>query len=453
MALVYIIHHRVDTLFAKRIADELAFMYEFYSPAWEDRKQNETALQNAQAVIVVLSSSLVNDDTLRARITQMDSAGKPILVVVRELPKLANALRKYEWIDFTRGDDYTQLANTLQTLLGTSVFPVEEPTREIKDLDDDFFNRDESKPATSESTIPPPAPIPHISPRPPKPITPPALEDALSEPVEFAVYHAREMMPQTWQPLYAYTHRLSARGDIEKDIRALLGEKLNDFRQVIESASTAIPEGGMITASVTLEGVQVNPPSLTLGFYDRWQRFDFKIRATTAPLNQAVNGQLTFTYEGIIIADVPISVFVTTKPDSVAQSVEKHVKLYPAIFCSYSHRDTKIIERVEKAYKALGLTFLRDVHDLRSGQDWNAELLNMIDRADIFQLFWSSTAAQSKYVQQEWEHALNKTLVKRGIGFIRPVYWEEPMPEVPDALGHLHFAFQPELDDDLPPDE
>ena len=88
---------------------------------------------------------------------------------------------------------------------------------------------------------------------------------------------------------------------------------------------------------------------------------------------------------------------------------------------------------------------MRDVVKLKSGQDWNAELLNMIDRADIFQLFWSSNAMQSKYVQQEWEYAL-----KRGTGrvsFIRPVYWEDPMPSPPAELGHIHFAFQPELDD------
>jgi hypothetical protein len=120
-------------------------------------------------------------------------------------------------------------------------------------------------------------------------------------------------------------------------------------------------------------------------------------------------------------------------------------KPYQSIFCSYSHKDTWIVERVEKAYKALGMDFLRDVVKLKSGQDWNDELLNMIDRADIFQLFWSSNAMQSKYVQQEWEYALKKGTGR--VSFIRPVYWEEPMPNVPPELGHIHFAFQPELDD------
>ena len=118
--------------------------------------------------------------------------------------------------------------------------------------------------------------------------------------------------------------------------------------------------------------------------------------------------------------------------------------VYQAIFCSYSHQDTQIVERVERAYKALGLDFLRDVMMLKSGQDWNAELLNMIDRADIFQLFWSNTAAASKYVREEWEHALN---LRRPLGFIRPVYWQQPMPPPPPELAAIHFAYEPELDD------
>ena len=68
----------------------------------------------------------------------------------------------------------------------------------------------------------------------------------------------------------------------------------------------------------------------------------------------------------------------------------------------------------------------------------------MIDRADIFQLFWSNTAAASKYVRQEWEHALN---LQRQQGFIRPVYWQQPMPPPPPELGAIHFAYEPELDD------
>jgi hypothetical protein len=59
----------------------------------------------------------------------------------------------------------------------------------------------------------------------------------------------------------------------------------------------------------------------------------------------------------------------------------------------------------------------------------------MIERADIFQLFWSRNAARTKYVEDEWRYALR--LGREPSRFIRPVYWTEPMIPPPPELGHL----------------
>ena len=64
--------------------------------------------------------------------------------------------------------------------------------------------------------------------------------------------------------------------------------------------------------------------------------------------------------------------------------------------------------------------------------------MKMIDTSDLFQLFWSTSAAQSAYVRQEWQYALHQL---RGEGFIRPVYWERPLVSPPVELHHLHFAY------------
>ena len=117
--------------------------------------------------------------------------------------------------------------------------------------------------------------------------------------------------------------------------------------------------------------------------------------------------------------------------------------VYGSIFCSYSHLDALKAKRVEKVCQALGITYLRDKVSLRSGEEWNEVLLQMIDRADVFQLFWSRNAADSEFVKREWQHALNLRGESRR--FIRPVYWTEPMAPPPKELEHLHFAFAPEL--------
>ena len=78
-------------------------------------------------------------------------------------------------------------------------------------------------------------------------------------------------------------------------------------------------------------------------------------------------------------------------------------------------------------------------------------MLELIDQADIFQLFWSSNSMNSEYVRREWEHA--QALGRRG--FIRPTYWEVPMPQSnnprlpPDELAKLHFhGFSEEVNDE-----
>jgi hypothetical protein len=62
----------------------------------------------------------------------------------------------------------------------------------------------------------------------------------------------------------------------------------------------------------------------------------------------------------------------------------------------------------------------------------------MIERASIFQLFWSKNSKRSKYVEQEWRHALE---IKKDYGFIRPVYWDKPMPEPPHELSNICFEY------------
>ncbi|MCB9449972.1 MAG: TIR domain-containing protein [Anaerolineaceae bacterium] len=261
--------------------------------------------------------------------------------------------------------------------------------------------------------------------------------------VHFSAYYPREVKPKDWQPLKAYLFRQFMAAKVAEDAQAQLGERLVGFRKVQAAATTQMAEGAMVTATPQIPGFQFNPPSMTVGFYKDMHRFDFELRATDdAPLDQATNGTITFTVEGIVVGDVPISIFVGETADSPAMT-SAETKIYEAVFCSYSHDDTTIVERVERAYKALGLDYLRDVMTLKAGQDWSDELLNLIDQADIFQLFWSHTAAASQHVRYEWEHALK--IAPGREKFIRPVYWEQPMPPTPPELGHIHFTYQPDL--------
>lgn len=330
----------------------------------------------------------------------------------------------------------------------------------------DLLDRMEGGESTGSAPPPPPRarpvppPAPPMMPQPgapPAPIAPPLPEpefeiDQLlpepeaapaNEPIQFSAYYPREVKPDEWQPLLAYVFRESAVDAVGADVQNQLGDQLTRFRTVADDSSQPIAEGAMITATPQIPGVRFNPPSISVGFYEDWHRFDFKLMAKDAPPDLAANGQITFTVEGIIVADLPLSVFVSHSATPAETLRQTSARPYQAIFASYSRDDLAIVERVERAYRALGLEYLRDLITIRSGENWTQRLTEMINQADIFQLFWSRTSAESEFVKMEWAHAL--AIHKARGHFIRPVYWQEPMPTVPPELMHIHFTYQPDL--------
>jgi len=147
-----------------------------------------------------------------------------------------------------------------------------------------------------------------------------------------------------------------------------------------------------------------------------------------------LKGRIAFTVGPIIVGEIPVQLRCsgeTSGEDTYPISLGT-ARLLQSVFVSYSHQDTRIVDDLEKAYLALGLLYLRDVRE-----QWSAELLAKIDEADIFQLCWSHQARRSPHVEQEWRYALG---LAKG-EFIRPLYWEKPMPKPAPELSHLHFGF------------
>jgi hypothetical protein len=157
-------------------------------------------------------------------------------------------------------------------------------------------------------------------------------------------------------------------------------------------------------------------------------REEFRIRAGRELDGKTVRGRLTVFLGHIAIAEVALSVRVDAEsraPDKVREP--QHARAYRKIFASYSHRDIEVVNQFETYARALGDEYLRDWVHLRTGEVWTDRLCQLIEQADAFQLFWSRNSMHSQFVRQEYEHALS---LERP-SFVRPTYWEEPMPSAP----------------------
>ena len=293
----------------------------------------------------------------------------------------------------------------------------------------------------------------------------------VDESVQFTVYRPRAIRPGLWYPMLAFAHLAERRPDappeeadpIEK-VKALaqqqLGESASAYVSRLSDAGEAIPRQSELTFVPSMDGVEFNPPRRTFRWLEDVHQEDFRLQAAPTPSAVTTRGRLTVFLGVVILADVELVIRIDElaprppAPGSIATpaATVEHAaasgELEPAsaapyrkIFPSYSHRDRQIVDQVERFGSAIGDVYLQRLVALRSGEQEDARLRELIDEADVFQLFWSTNSMHSEQVRQEWEHAL--TLDRPN--FIRPTYWEQPMPRSaipllpPEPLRQLHF--------------
>jgi hypothetical protein len=283
--------------------------------------------------------------------------------------------------------------------------------------------------------------VPEVSPE-----TSPLVFD---ENVQFTVFRPSTIQPERWYPLLAFAHLSERRADADPDepdpiaeVQAKAGRALGDaiaeFRGVTQDSTHAVMRDGELRCVPRMKGVEFNPPERRFLWTESVHQEDFRIRAQASMDGHVARGTLTVYSGNLLLADVPLSIKVDRRV-SASPQVQSEARPYRRIFASYSHLDTPIVEEFELHARATGDTYLRDVISLRAGEVWRDRLAEMIGQADVFQLFWSWNALGSPLVRAEWQHAL--ALNRQH--FVRPVYWEEPLPErpglPPGELRQLHF--------------
>ncbi|MBI3160721.1 MAG: toll/interleukin-1 receptor domain-containing protein [Chloroflexi bacterium] len=258
---------------------------------------------------------------------------------------------------------------------------------------------------------------------------------------QFSAFHPREAPAGKWLKLLVYVHAEAAKYKVAEDAAEELADAPEKYALGEGAAQHGIKKGTAIRILPQMRGFRFDPVETTVKWEDDFNRAAFRMQADPkAPgfkVGVAVNGRVTFLVSGVIVGEAEISTEILAE-GSVASGGQAHTSLpmYPKVFVSYSHKDKAIVEQVERATGLLGVEYLRDVNFLRSGEKWNPAILAKIDEANLFQLFWSANAKASQYVEQEWRHAL----AKGRPNFIRPTYWEQPMPQPPPELADLEFT-------------
>jgi hypothetical protein len=270
--------------------------------------------------------------------------------------------------------------------------------------------------------------------------------------VQFTVMRPPAIAPGNWHDLLAFAHKtdlvitddgheLDPVAEVRRLAARALGEDAARYRSVSAPSAQSLVRGTDLRFVPSVEGAEFNPPEAGFRWTEPVHQTAFRVRAGGAE-GSVLNGAMAVYCGVVLLAEVPLrlsldSAAAERRPEPEPVSARPFEKIFP----SYSHLDADVVAEVESVSLYLRNQFLRDCRVLRAGEVWSDRLRAAIDEATVFQLFWSHNAMVSAHVRSEWEYALS--LGKDD--FIRPVYWEWPIPRdetrglPPPELERLHF--------------
>jgi hypothetical protein len=260
--------------------------------------------------------------------------------------------------------------------------------------------------------------------------------------VSFTAGYPRVVAPQLRYSLSVYVHL----GRLQAAVDQYIADESQRFglRPPVSkvAAFVPLPEGTRLWVRPEVPGVGFDPPAQELRWQKDLQRITFRLQALSHTAGRAVLGAVEVHAGPLLVAQVPLSIRVRgvgERQEGAEGVAASTARLFRSVFASYAPEDDHIVKAVAGAYRPLGIDMLADKVSMRAGEDGHQGLSQLIEEADVFQLFWSKAASRSHQVAEEWQHALSLQDHK-GQRFIRPVYWNLPWPRPPAELKHLHFA-------------
>ncbi len=253
--------------------------------------------------------------------------------------------------------------------------------------------------------------------------------------VAFSAYRLRAVQPDLVYTMLAFAHKASI---VDDPVRGVVDQS-EEVRRRATTLGTGDVAGGAHGDHAALagrgpvfrfvpyvEGIEFDPPERAFRWQGEVQEARFRLRTSRAFERRQLRGRLSVFCDAVLIADVSLSIRVDSAESAPAPALVEHdtARPYRRIFVSYSRSDLAVVEQVAAIENLIGGEFVRDWNRLRAYEEWDPRLLEFVAQADVFQLFWSSNSMYSSDVRREWEYALS---LERP-SFVRPVYWEDPMP-------------------------
>ena len=111
--------------------------------------------------------------------------------------------------------------------------------------------------------------------------------------------------------------------------------------------------------------------------------------------------------DGIMVSRLRLDVTITLNPTK--GQITATGEPAKTAFASYSSKDRlRVLDRVDAIKINTGMDIFQDCLDLNPGEEWKPRLTKEIKERELFLLFWSINARESKWVGWELNTALNE---------------------------------------------
>jgi TIR domain len=442
MGRIFLSYSQEDRELAQRIARLLeAAGFE----VWWDRQipagesyQNvlDEALNAADLMVVLWSRNSVGSDWVKEEAEQGRTLGKlvPVLIDQVHLPlgfRNIQAADLSDWDGSSDAAEFRRLLSDLESRTGQSVIAAPETvgasrggifskvTDVIGELMERFRTRDQRRPSPRSESRRKQA---NGGSRPPATKSE-ELGVEQSEPVLLGVAAPRQAAPGS-----SFNARFVAYVPAAKQVAESHLKDLGDAGDRIVTDVSPDREarwrvGAPITVRLTAEHVRFTPAERSFEWNGRENLVSFAVTVDADAPHTKLQLCFHVLLDGLEIAFIPLGLAVGDDPTETGMH-ETTAHAPSSAFASYSSKDAEVVTRSLStlAHWAPTLDIFQDCLDLTPNEAFKPQLEVQIGKRDVFLLFWSRHARDSKWVLWEFETAR----AKRGMDAILPMPLEDP---------------------------
>lgn len=262
---------------------------------------------------------------------------------------------------------------------------------------------------------------------------PPAIDEQPRDAVDCTVFAPRSVEPDSTVLFQVFVHTVEQAEAVSEEARA---HDDDASRRGRTSLATELPRGSRLTFRLAIPGAAIDPHLQYLVWRGSAASVQFSVHILkTTPVGDLV-GVLAVSQDEVPIGEVRFKLRVTNEQSLEGPRPIEGARRFQLAFPSFAEDDrTEVLRRVQMLSRA-GIRCIPDPALPTVPDRGERQSLELIDRCDVFFLFWSAAAQRSKQIELEWTYCLDR----KGLACMHPVAIEgPPVPDPPTPLSALNF--------------